>query len=219
MNRSVQEIYKYSRQVEWEYFITLTFDESKVDRYDFSTCMKKANQWFNNQQKRVASDLKYLYVPELHKDGAWHIHGLIADVGNMKIEDSGRVSIGGKAYVRTEKNSQYPTIYNLSGWKNGWSTATVVSDTHRVSTYITKYITKELCEVTKGKRRYYRSRNISEPKETTFIVEGTPEEKDEYIQMLVDSLGVDLVHEKSISGTYNAVTYRYYQRNGDEKNE
>lgn len=198
--------------MEWEYFITLTFDGTKVDRYNFDTCMCKAGQWFKNQHKRYANDLKYLYVPEMHQDGAWHIHGVIADVGNMKIEDSGRVSIGSKAYVRNEHNSQYPTIYNLSGWKYGWSTATVVKDAHKVSTYITKYITKELCGVTKNKRRYYRSRNISEPKETTFVVEGTPAEKEEFIKTLADSLGVDLIYEKSISGIYNAVDYRYYER-------
>ena len=50
-------------------------------------------------------------------------------------------------------------IYNLANWKLGFSTVTQVQDTTRVSHYIAKYITKDLCAVTKGKRRYWASRN------------------------------------------------------------
>ena len=54
-SRTIQEIYKVSRQCEWKYFITLTYDDAKVDRYDYDECMKKANKWFNNQKNRYAS--------------------------------------------------------------------------------------------------------------------------------------------------------------------
>lgn len=207
LKRTLDSVYTYSRQAEWEYFITLTFDGEKVNRYDFSEVMKKAGTWFNNQQKRFAPDLKYLYVPEMHKDSAFHIHGLIADVGNMQITDSGRVSINGKAFLRNEFNLHFQTIYNLSGWRFGFSTATKVTDTKRVATYITKYLTKELCEVTKNKRRFYRSRNLKEPTEYRFAV---GENKEEFIQTLIDSLGLELTYEKEISGAYNTVNYKYY---------
>ena len=110
LNRTKQNIYKYSRQANWEYFITLTFDGAKVDRYDFDICMSKANVWFMNQRRLHASEIKYLFVPEQHKDGAWHIHGVICDIGDMKLTDSGRVAIGKKSYIRTSKNENYPTI-------------------------------------------------------------------------------------------------------------
>lgn len=206
--RTLDSIYKYSRQAVWEYFITLTFDSEKVNRYDFSEVMKKTNIWFKHQHQRFAKDLKYLYVPELHKDGAFHIHGLISDIGDMKITDSGRVSINGKAFQRTENNSIYPTIYNLFGWHFGWSTATIVTDTKRVSSYITKYITKDLCELSKNKRRFYRSRNLKEPLEYEYVVEG---DTDVFIQKIVDSLGLELTYEKEVSGDYNTVTYKYYE--------
>ena len=206
-NRTIQAIYKYSRQAIWEYFITFTFDPKKVDRYEYSECMNKARKWFDNQKQRYAPDLQYLFVPELHKDGAWHIHGVIARVGIMKIYDSGRVSINNHAYIRTPKNEHYPWIYNLDGWKFGWSTATKVQDTHKVSTYITKYITKDLCQSSKNRKRYYRSQNISEPKETEWLVEG---DKQEVIQQIAESLGVNLVYEKSVE-SYISVDYKFYQ--------
>lgn len=215
LNRTKQNIYKYSRQANWEYFITLTFDGTKVDRYDFDICIKKANKWFNNQKSRYAHDLKYLFVPEQHKDGAWHIHGVICDIGEMKLTDSGRVAIGKKSYIRSTKNANYPTIYNLSGWRFGFSTATKVKDKHKVANYITKYLTKDLCECTFGKKRYYKSYNIPEPEEKGFIVE--PHEYADFLQTIENSIGLTLVHEKEVTGEHQSVTYRYYQEEREEK--
>lgn len=208
-NRTIHAIYKYSRQCNWEYFITLTFGPEHVDRYDFGACMKKANKWFQHQHERYAPELKYLFVPEQHADGAYHIHGVIADTGDMKIEDSGRVADGGKACIRTESNQGCPTIYNLSGWRFGFSTATVIRDTQKVSTYITKYITKDICELSKGRKRYYRSRNIPEPEESTFIVE--QKDKADFINTLADSIGAELIYEKSFDDGYTSVDYRFYK--------
>ena len=215
LNRTKQNIYKFSRQADWEYFITLTFDGSKVNRYDFDECMGKANNWFNNQKKRKAPDLKYLFVPEQHKDGAWHIHGVIADVGEMSFADSGRVAIGQKAYRRSDVNSEFATIYNLSGWRFGFSTATKVRDKYKVASYIIKYITKDLCESTFGKKRYYRSRNIPEPIEKGFIVE--PQDFDSFMAEMVDSFGCGMVYKKEVNGLYQSVTYRFYQEEREEK--
>ena len=215
LNRTKQNIYKFSRQADWEYFITLTFDGSKVNRYDFDECMGKVNNWFNNQKKRKAPDLKYLFVPEQHKDGAWHIHGVIADVGEMSFADSGRVAIGQKAYRRSDVNSEFATIYNLSGWRFGFSTATKVRDKYKVASYITKYITKDLCESTFGKKRYYRSRNIPEPIEKGFIVE--PQDFDSFMTEMVDSFGCCMVYQKEVNGLYQSVTYRFYQEEREEK--
>lgn len=194
--RTVQNIYAYARQCEWEYFVTLTYSKEKCDRYSFSDCMRLACNWFKNQRNRYAEDMQYIIVPERHKDGAWHVHGLIANCGAMKFVDSGH------------KYGDRP-IYNLDGWENGFSTAVQVVDTRKISGYITKYITKDLCEVTEGKRRYYRSLNIPEPTETEFLVEVN--KKQEFAEMLADSLGVEQTYSKDING-FTSVNYKYYEK-------
>ena len=199
--RTKKNIYDYARCVKWEYFITLTYDGKKVNRYDFDACMRKARQWFNNQQKRYSLELKYLIVPEQHKDGAWHVHGLIADVGNMSFVVSGK-KIGNQV------------IYNLSGWKNGFSTATAVTDTYKVSAYVVKYITKDLCSVSDGKRRFYHSNNLALPEKRTFDV--PKNEIDEFIKMLSDSLGA-CVSWRSDVGGYLDTSYIHLQRKEEEK--
>ena len=189
-NRTKNKIYEYSRCVKWEKFITLTFNADKVDRYNFDECSLIARKWLNNQ-RRNAPQLQYLLVPELHKDGAIHFHGLLANTGKMKFKDSGK---------RTKDKR---IIYNMSAWKNGFTTAVDVYNTHGVSKYIAKYITKELCGLTKGKNRYFVSSNMPTPKLSTFL---TFDDADfnELLDMLADSFGVEVVH---ISKPRNKETY------------
>lgn len=68
-------IYDIARSDCWEWFLTYTFEQSKVDRYDYSWCSQKMSDWLKNM-RRVCPDMKYIVVPEQHKDGAWHFHGL-----------------------------------------------------------------------------------------------------------------------------------------------
>lgn len=212
LNRTRNEIFKWSRQAVWEYFITLTFDGAKTDRNDYGACLKRTRKWFEHQKERHAPDLKYLYVPEEHKKGGWHIHGLLADTGDMAFTDSGRVSVGGKACLRNSRNCMCPVIYNLSGWKYGFSTATAVTDPHRVSVYILKYITKELVTDTPYRHRYFRSRNLPEPEEHTYLLDMTePDAMEKFTRQFEDSAGAELVYEKSVTGMYTSVDYKYYR--------
>ena len=152
MNRTVQKIYEISRANIWDYFLTLTFDRNKLDSSNYNLLCDKVSKWLNNLRSRYAPDLKYLIVPELHKDGKhYHFHGLLANIGNITLKDSG-----------IKKNGH--TIYNLSNWKYGFSTVTKVIDSNKVSSYITKYITKDLCAVSKNKRRYWTSKNCDTAK-------------------------------------------------------
>ena len=81
VNRTVNQIYALSRSNRWDYFITLTIDPKKLDSTDFNLISEKLNIWTNNLKKRYAPDLKYIIVPELHKDKSkWHFHGLFSNM-------------------------------------------------------------------------------------------------------------------------------------------
>ena len=47
-------------------------------------------------------------------------------------------------------------------------TATRVKDKERVTSYITKYITKDLCNASYGRKRYWCSRNLILPVEEVY---------------------------------------------------
>lgn len=148
-NRTINNLYYDTRSNIWEWFVTLTFASEKVDRYNFDACTKKLQNWLI-MCRRLCPDMKYILVPELHKDGAYHFHGLFADCDGLGFVDSGHKDKGGK------------TIYNIGKYRLGFTTATKVQSTEKVSKYLTKYITKDLCAATFGKKRYWKSRNLEQ---------------------------------------------------------
>lgn len=188
-NRSKKAIYELTRSNVWEYFFTVTFrPEDGFDRYDYDACYKKLSRWLNNQRLRKAPDLKYLFVPEEHKDGAYHFHGLVSNIGSLTLQDSHRRTKDGLI------------IYNCLDWKNGYTTATEVKDTHRVAYYVTKYITKELCDHVKGRQRYLCSKNLNRPVITDLNL------SDEEQRDLVFKLD-NITYTKSLDSFYNKVQY------------
>lgn len=144
--RTKNSIYHIARSASWDWFLTLTLSPDVVDRYNLDECSKKLRKHLNNIKVRKCPDMYYLIVPEQHKDGAWHFHGLIGGCNDLNFADSG---------ILCDDKS----IYNWLDYKLGFTTATRVQDTARVSSYICKYITKDLCGITVGRQRYFVSKN------------------------------------------------------------
>lgn len=194
-NRTKQMVFQYARCGQWEWFITLTFSGDKVNRYDYDECSKKAREWLQNQRKQYAPDLMYLLVPEQHKDGAWHFHGLLANTGEIKFVDSGHKDKG-------------EIVYNMVKWRYGFTTATRVKDIHKVAKYIGKYITKSVCDLTPGRKRYFPSQNLPLPKVSTMLIFEN-EEFENVMDNICESLGKKVAHVSKTRATdvYTQVTY------------
>lgn len=185
MARTVQEIYRLARSNVWEWFLTLTVAPSeKLDRYDYDACSRAVRKFFDNLRQRKAPGMYYLIVPERHKDGAWHFHGLLGGSAGLTFTDSGHEQDGER-------------VYNFENWKSGFSTATRVEDTRRVSSYISKYITKDLCAVTKGKRRYWASATCKRAEFEDYLLDGAELKK--YREKLMDNMSWKTARE---SGFY-----------------
>lgn len=217
-----KRINELSRSTTWTYFVTLTFAEDKIgDRTDYDLCMKKVKQWLNYQRK-CSPELKYLCVPEAHKkqiDGktTWHVHILMADIGTMKLEDSGRVAVGKKAYKKEGKyaDGTYPTIWNLSGWHWGYSTAIEISgDVNRLANYVTKYVTKDLIIHTPNAHRYFASRNLEAPKIEKLMI--SDKVMDEALEDYLNRNNMEIRYAKTISNCYNPTTYYELREKGGE---
>lgn len=191
MNRAKNKIYELARANEWEWFFTLTFNPQIVDSTCYDRVKNIVSEYFHSMRKRYSKDLKYLVVPELHTDGKkYHFHGVMSNVGNMPVSNSGHIHKG-------------KIVYNLQTWHFGFSTVTRVTDTRKVSAYITKYITKELCTETDGRHRYLCSSNCSRPKVTEY--EMTVDEYREALDGLSDHIGY--AKTIKIPNTHNKVDY------------
>lgn len=193
MRRTVQTIYEYARSNSWDYFCTFTFDDS-VDRYDFNLCKKKLLKFLNNFRNRFVK-IEYIVVPELHKDGAIHFHGLIQ--GDLS------------EYLTPSFRSG---AYHLVKWKNGISDFELCKDSNRAANYITKYITKDLCDI--SLKRYFVSQGCKRPK--NFYVERDTENEsiDEYILNNFPEYRMTYIHDVSF-GELNEIQYIQLKKRGD----
>lgn len=152
LNRSKQQLIGICRANLWDYFITFTFNPRLVDSSNYEEVCQKAGKWMNNLKVRTCPDLKYVLVPELHKDGEhYHLHGLMANCKGLRLRVSGRLDKKGKI------------IYNMPAWRYGWNTATEVEHSGKVANYISKYITKDSDGLLRGKKRYWCSHNTVRP--------------------------------------------------------
>jgi len=178
ISRTKRTIHDYALCNEFDYFITLTFDRKKYNAKDLKKLKKQVGQWLNNYKKRTNSKLKYLIIPELHRDKEhFHFHGLISG-----IEDIKEFKLSKKGIMR----------YNWTGWHNkfGFTSLEKVRDTTSVSRYITKYITKDLI-VEFNKQRFLVSKGLEKP-ETIF-------ELDNYLEPINYDFENEYVRVKNFS--------------------
>lgn len=184
-SRTKRKVYDMVKSNNWEWFFTLTFNPDKVDSFNYEEVTTKLSDWLSNMRKKC-NNMKYVVVPELHESGRWHFHGLFADVENMVFVDS------------EKRDKKGRIIYNVGNYKLGFSTATKIDDVSKASSYLTKYITKEMCDVTGGKKRYWRSRNVQMPEVIDLMIENP--------YSLIEEYKEEITYQSEIEG-YIKVTY------------
>lgn len=134
----------------FSYFVTLTLDKEQIDRYDMAAITRKLNAWLSNQVQRKG--LKYVLVPERHKDGAVHFHGFFNAA--LEVVDSGTmIPPGGGKPKKPRSKTQAKewlskgghTVYNLPAWSLGFTTAIeLYGDYENAVGYVCKYIGKDM---------------------------------------------------------------------------
>ena len=147
MRRARAKLRRLALANQFAYFVTLTLDPAKIDRYDGAAVTKALGRWADNMVRRHG--LRYILVPERHKDGAFHFHGFMAGPG-LKAVGSG-VEWDGRP------------VYNLPQWPYGFTTAQqLYGDYHAAVGYCCKYIGKQSGERALG-RWYYSGGALREP--------------------------------------------------------
>lgn len=127
-SRARKQVFELCACNDFDLFFTLTLNKELIDRYDYKAAVRKFGQWADNQVRRRG--FKYVAVPELHKDGAVHFHGLCNSEA-VRLVDSGKKSKG-------------QTVYNLPGWRLGFTTAiSLYGERNAAAHYVAKYISKQ----------------------------------------------------------------------------
>lgn len=154
-SRARSMVLQYALCNPWEYFFTGTLDQTKFNRYDLDTFQAKLSQFIRDKRKAYHAKFQVLLVPEHHKDGAWHIHGLVhalpddvlcafAPPAPQKLIDGGFLN--------------WPDYMH----KFGFCSLAPVRDPVATAYYISKYVSKDLARREKdlGKHLYFHSRPL-----------------------------------------------------------
>lgn len=113
---------------EFEYFCTFTQSDELRNRFDLKAFRKDFAMFVRNENRRREKKIKYLLVPERHKDGAWHMHGLLMGLTSDDL---------------------YPNEYGYLDWaryrrKFGFFSCSRIFDREATASYVTKYISKDM---------------------------------------------------------------------------
>lgn len=155
------------RANKFDLFVTLTLDAERIDRYDEAITGRELRRWLSHQVQRRG--LAYVLVPEHHKDGAIHFHGLFNDV--LTRTDSGTIKRRGHKKPQRPRSAKERAawiaeggqiVYNLPGWTLGFTTALeLVGDYRKAVAYVCKYIGKDSEKI--GGRWYFSGGSLRRP--------------------------------------------------------
>lgn len=171
INRTKTKISDYVLCNNFSHFATFTFDPSnpkvktEENRHDFQKMASLLKNWLKTEQlnhfRRHGRKFRYLIVPERHKNGAWHFHALLEnyknETENFYTRKNKYITVSELKSKKKDKNRKFITRYNL-----GRSEIAPIKDKTKMSSYIKKYITKELIQ-DKNAKRYWSSRNLKQP--------------------------------------------------------
>ena len=155
--RTKRKIKYYCQSNDFNLFWTLTLDDAKVNAKNYTYSRQRLQAWLKYQREKYGK-FDYLFVPELHKSGRIHFHGVTGKLSPPLIE-----ARYPKSNRLIKKNGVQ--IYNAENWSNGYSTVSKIQSREKSASYITKYITKELIEMPSAfhQPRYFVSRGLKLP--------------------------------------------------------
>lgn len=161
--RTKSKIFELAFCNPWAWFFTGTLDKRRYDRTDLTKWHKDLTKWISNYNRLHGTAIKFLFIPELHKDGkSWHMHGFLDGLPVEHLEQFviGQKMGGGLA----EKVMLGGIVYNWPAYadKFGFCDVEPVKNPEAVSKYMTKYICKDLAQsVTDlNAHMYYHSRGL-----------------------------------------------------------
>lgn len=147
LSRTKSEVLELALCNDWDFFCTFTIDEKKFDRFDLCVWQKSFTQWLRDQRKK-GLNIAYLLVPERHKDGAWHCHGLFRglDASHLvtfsDLDSSGFRLPSGRRLPKYLRESDYCT-WMAYYEKFGYNSFGLIRSSVASAFYVSKYITKD----------------------------------------------------------------------------
>lgn len=164
ISRSKARIFELAMCNEFKYFCTFTQDQKKRNRFDLFEFREDFSQFIRNQNRFRNEDqkIKYLLIPEQHKNGAWHMHGLLMGLCENDLKE-----FSTKDHIPKKIKDQIKNGEKVFDWLKyrksfGYFTCTEIKEKGACSKYITKYISKDLQKTVheSGEHLFFASKGL-----------------------------------------------------------
>lgn len=170
--RARSKIFEYALCNDWQYFVTLTVDKQNYDRYNLAEYKAALCRFLNNYNSHNGCRIKYLLIPEPHKDGAWHMHGFMTGIPADKLQENAQGYLDWPAYSK----------------KFGYISLGLVRNAEAAGCYITKYISKDLAarSMELNAHLYYSSKGLEKAetmKKGLMVGPISPDFENEYVKV------------------------------------
>lgn len=132
--RAKNAVYDIALCNRFTHMFTWTLSPDLIDRYNPEQVYRKVRTFLSNMTQR--KNFRYVCIPELHKDGAIHMHGLCF-LGDVTLAASVRKN----GTLRRDGSGRQ--VFNMTAWTWGFSTCVQLDENYeRAVNYVSKYITK-----------------------------------------------------------------------------
>lgn len=171
--RARNKILEYVLCNDFVFFVTLTLDPVKYDRNNLKLFIKHLGYFIQDYNRRKNAEIKYLFIPEQHEDGCWHMHGFIMGLPYDRLElfDLHGDKPLPSYIVKKLKNNEL--LYNFPEYEKrfGYNIFEPIRNKKASVLYMCKYLTKDLSRnVTDlGNHLYYCSKGL---KKAEIVKEG-----------------------------------------------
>jgi len=165
ISRTKQTLIGYGVSNDWDLFCTFTLNKDKYDRYNLNAFYTDFTQFLRNLRRGLKCDIQYLLIPEMHEDGAWHMHGFIMGLPLRMLRE---FTLEDKLPNKLrEKLSRGETVYDFPKYRDkfGYCTLEPLRSSEHAIYYMMKYISKDFIELATsvGCHLYYVSRGLKKP--------------------------------------------------------
>ena len=149
---------------QFDYFCTFTFNPDLVDRFNFSACKNKITVLFKNYKTRYSDDFRYILVPEFHRDGAIHFHGMVRGIRPQDLVIPEKIwKRSSRGNLIKVKNTRKYVDWTYYSSKLGFFSCSRIKDYEKCARYVSKYITKDLMGLATDQRIFMASLDLDRP--------------------------------------------------------
>ncbi len=148
----------------FDLFGTLTLDKANGDRYSLPEAKALFRKAIKAINKKYDCNIRYIVIPERHKDGAWHFHGLFGGLPDVALEPFKYRTAPVKIRKRLKDGVEVFRSLDFQKYL-GFNDFEPIQNQEAVTRYCTKYITKDImeAEVEKGTQLLLCSYGLKRP--------------------------------------------------------